>query len=148
MKIILNNNILGLGKAGDIISVKNGYARNYLIPKGSAKLATRNNIIAIQKAIAIQEKKDAMTRKNLESLAKQLDKLSLKFDLKSGEEDRLFGSLTSQMIVDAIADKGFNITKKEVVLKEPIKHIGKYFVDINLGNELVAKIKIKISAKK
>ena len=91
--------------------------------------------------------RDAKTRENLESLAKQLDKLSLKFDLKAGEDDRLFGSVTSQMISDALSEKGYNVEKKEIEIPEPIKHVGKYFVHVKLGSGLDAKIKVKVSTQ-
>ena len=128
--------------------VKDGYARNYLIPKGWAKRATKENIIATQKDIENKQKKEAKTRDNLEALGKQLDKLSLKFELKAGEEGRLFGSVTSQMIVDAVAEKGYTIDKKEVEITEIISHVGKYFVNIKLGHGFTARVKIKVSAEK
>ena len=148
MKIILNQTIDSVGNAGDILIVKDGYARNFLIPKGWAKKATNKNVIATEKEIENKQKKEAKARENLEALAKQLNKLSLKFELKAGEEDRLFGSVTSPMIVGAIAEKGYIIDKKEVELPEPINHIGNYFVDIKLGQGFSARIKIKISPEK
>ena len=148
MKIILNQTIDSLGSEGDILRVKDGFARNYLIPKGWAKQATKNNIDATQKEIEAKQKKEAKTRENLEALGKQLDKLSLKLELKAGEEGRLFGSVTSQMIVDAITEKGFNIDKKEVEIDETINHVGKYFVNINLGHGFNGKVKVKVSAEK
>ena len=148
MKIILNQNIDSLGSAGDILSVKNGYARNYLIPKGWAKHATKNNIDATKKDIETKQKKEAKTRENLEALGKQLDKLSLKFELKAGEEGRLFGSVTSQMIVDAIAEKGYRVEKKEVEIVDTISHVGKYFVDVKLGHGFSGRVKIKVNAEK
>ena len=148
MKVILNQTIDNLGGEGEILVVKDGYARNYLIPKGWAKRATKVNISSIQKDIENKQKKDAKTRDNLEALGKQLDKLSLKFELKSGKEGRLFGSVTSQMIVDAIAEKGYTIEKKEVEISETISHVGKYFVDVKLGHGLGGRIKIKVSAEK
>jgi len=148
MKIILKQNIENLGNEGDILSVKDGYARNYLIPKGWAKHATKSNIESTQNKIQEKQKKEAKTRENLEALGKQLDKLSLKLELKAGEEGRLFGSVTSQMIVDAIGEKGFKVEKKEVEINETISHVGKYFVNIKLGHGLSGKVKIKVSAEK
>ena len=148
MKVILNKIVAGLGGEGDVVAVKNGFARNYLFPRGIAKNATKNNIAAIQKEIENRKVRDAKTRENLESLAKQLDKLSLKFDLKAGEDDRLFGSVTSQMISDAVAEKGYTVDKKEIEIPEPIKHVGKYFVHVKLGPEIDAKIKVKVTAQK
>ena len=148
MKVILNQTIDDLGGEGEILIVKDGYARNYLIPKGWAKRATQINISSTQKEIENKQKKDAKTRENLEALVKQLDKLSLKFELKAGEEGRLFGSVTSQMIVGAIAEKGYTIDKKELEMTETINHVGKYFVDVKLGHGLNGRIKIKVVAEK
>ena len=147
MKVILNKIVDGLGGEGDVVAVKDGFARNYLFPREIAKNATKNNIVAIQKEIEDQQLREAKTRENLEALTKQLDKLSLKFELKAGEDDRLFGSVTSQMISDAIAEKGYTVDKKEIEIPEPIKHVGKYFVHVRLGSELEAKIKIKVVAQ-
>ena len=148
MKIILNQAIDSLGNEGEILDVKAGYARNYLIPKGWAKQATKINIAATQKEIEAKQKKEAKTRDNLEALGKILDKLSLKFELKAGEEGRLFGSVTSQMIVDAIAEKGYTVNKKEIEMEESINHVGKYFVDIKLGHGFAGRVKIKVAEEK
>ena len=148
MKIILNKSVDGLGVEGDVVTVKDGFARNYLFPREIAKNATKNNIAAIQKEIENRQVREAKTRENMEALTKQLDKLSLKFNLKAGEDERLFGSVTSQMISDAINEKGYRIDKKEIEIPEPIKHVGKYFVHVKLGPELDAKIKVKVSAQK
>ena len=148
MKVILNKAVDGLGGEGDVVTVKGGFARNYLFPKGIAKNASKKNIAVTQKEIEDRQVREAKTRNNLEALTKQLDKLSLKFDLKAGEDDRLFGSVTSQMISDAIAEKGYMVDKKEIEIPEPIKHVGKYFVHVKLDSELNAKIKIKVTAQK
>ena len=148
MKIILNQKIDSLGIEGDILTVKDGYARNFLIPKGWAKQATKSNIDVTKKEIEAKKKKEAKTRDNLEALGTELDKLSLKLELKAGEEGRLFGSVTSQMIVDAIAEKGYIVDKKEVEMTETISHIGKYFVNIKLGHGFSGRIKLKVSADK
>ena len=142
MKIILNQSIDSLGNEGEILNVKAGYARNYLIPKGWAKQATKVNIAATQKEIESKQKKEAKTRDNLEALGKILDKLSLKFELKAGEEGRLFGSVTSQMIIDAIAEKGYTVNKKEIEMEESINHVGKYFVDVKLGHGFGGRITV------
>ncbi len=146
MKIILIENIETLGKIGDIVTVKNGYARNYLFPRGLAKVANEKNIQSAQKLIELREKKDAINRSNLEALAKKLDKLTLKFELQAGEDDKLFGSVTSLMISEAVDAEGYKVDKKEIQLEEPIKTLGNHFVEINLDHELSAKVKIKVSA--
>ena len=148
MKVILNKSVDGLGNEGDVVDVKNGFARNYLFPNRIAKNATKNNVDTIQKKIEDRHVRDAKTRENLEALTKQLNKLSLKFELLAGEDDRLFGSVTSQMISDAITEKGYTVDKKEIEIPEPIKHVGKYFVHVKLGPELDAKIKVKVAVQK
>ena len=148
MKVILNQAIDNLGSEGEILIVKDGYARNYLIPKGWAKQATKVNIVATQKNIENKQKKDAKTRDNLEALGKQLNKISLKFELKAGDEGHLFGSVTSQMIVDAISEKGFKVNKKEIEIPETINHVGKYFINVNLGHGFSGRVKLKVAAEK
>ena len=146
MKIILIENIETLGKIGDIVTVKNGYARNYLFPRGLAQVANQKNIQSAQKLIELREKKDAINWSNLEALAKKLDKLTLKFELQAGEDDKLFGSVTSLMIAEAVDAEGYKVDKKEIQLEEPIKTLGNHFVEIHLDHELSAKVKIKVSA--
>ena len=148
MQIILNQDVETLGKAGEIITVKPGFARNYLIPQGIATMATKKNIEATQKVIEIQERKDARTRTNLEALAERLNKLTLKFELQAGEDDdKLFGSVTNIMIAEAIAEKGYTVDRKEIEMKETIKSVGNHYVVVKLGNGFSGRIKIKVSAK-
>ena len=147
MQIILNQDVETLGKAGEIITVKPGFARNYLIPQGIATMATKKNIEATQKVIEIQERKDARTRTNLEALTERLNKLTLKFELQAGEDDKLFGSVTSIMIAEAVAEKGYTIDRKEIEMEEAIKSVGNHYVVIKLGNGVSGRIKIKVVAK-
>ena len=147
MQIILNQDVETLGKAGEIITVKPGFARNYLIPQGIATMATKKNIEATQKVIEIQERKDARTRTNLEVLAERLNKLTLKFELQAGEDDKLFGSVTNIMIAEAIAEKGYTVDRKEIEMDKTIKSVGNHYVVVKLGNGFSGRIKIKVSAK-
>ncbi len=147
MQIILNQDVETLGKAGEIITVKPGFARNYLIPQGMATMATKNNIEAIKKSIETQDRKDARTRTNLEALAERLNKLTLKFELQAGEDDKLFGSVTNIMIAEAIAEKGYSVDRKEIEMGEAIKSVGNHFVVVKLGNGFSGRIKIKVAAK-
>jgi len=130
MKIILKQSVDNLGGEGEILEVKAGYGRNYLIPKGWAKQATKVNIAATEKEIDARLKKEAKTRDNLEALGK------------------LFGSVTSQMIVDGIAEKGYTVNKKEIEIEESINHVGKYFVDVKLGHGFSGRVKLKVTAEK
>ena len=147
MQIILNQDVDTLGKAGEIITVKDGYARNYLIPHGIGTMATKKNIEATNNSIEIQERKDARTRTNLEALAERLNKLTLKFDLQAGEDDKLFGSVTNIMIAEAVSEKGYTIDRKEIEMEEAIKSVGNHYVVVKLGNGFSGWIKIKVSAK-
>ena len=148
MKIILNEKIDTLGDAGQVVSVKNGYARNYLIPKGLATIATDKNIKHIEKMLEEQANRDARTHSNLEALADKLNKMTLKFSLKAGEDEKLFGSVTSSMIAEEIKNNGYSLDKKEIVIDEPIKNVGNHFVNIKLSVDINAKVKIKVSAEK
>ena len=148
MKVILLKSHENMGNVGDVVNVKNGYARNFLIPNKIASPATEKNIKDLNLFIKAQEIKEAKDRTNMELLLKQLNKLTIKLSLQAGDEDKLFGSVTSQMIVDELLKEGYTIDKKEILLEEPIKSLGNHFVEINLGFELKAKLKIKISAEK
>tara|TARA_B100001250_G_scaffold405314_1_gene422611 strand:+ start:728 stop:1174 length:447 start_codon:yes stop_codon:yes gene_type:complete len=146
MKIILLQSHDKLGKVGDIVNVKPGFARNYLIPNGIGSIATKQNIKSLEVFLKSQETKEAKNRVNIEALSKKLNSLTLKFSVNTGEEDKMFGSITSQMISDELAKQEYMIDKKEIVLDEPIKSLGSHKIAINLGYELETKIKIKVSA--
>ena len=148
MKVILLKTNEHLGEIGEIINVKPGYARNYLIPQKIATLATKENVTYYTQWIENQKIKEAKSRENIQLLAKQLDKMTLKFSLKAGENDKLFGSVTSQMISEEIEKLGYSIDKKEIILEDSLKELGNHFVYINLGEDLKPKVKIKIKAEK
>ena len=148
MKIILLQTHENLGNVGDIVNVKPGYARNYLFPNRIASAATKQNIKSLEAFLRSQEIKEAKNRVNIEALSKKLNKLTLKFDVQVGEDEKLFGSVTSQMISEELSNQGYTIDKKEINLEEPIKSLGNFKIEINLGYELETKIKIKVAAAK
>ncbi len=148
MKIILLQTHENLGNVGDIVNVKPGYARNYLFPNRIASAATKQNIKSLEAYLKAQEVKEAKNRVNLELLSKKLNTLTLKFEVQVGEDEKLFGSITSQMISDELSEKGYTIDKKEINLEDPIKALGNYKVAIELGYDLETKVKIKVSAAK
>ena len=148
MKIILLQTYKTLGQVGEIVNVKSGYARNFLFPKKIAQIATDANIKSLESWLKQEEIKEAKNKENKELLVKYLNKLTLKFELQAGENEKLFGSVTSQMISDEIEKQGYSIDKKELILDDALKTIGNHFVEVDLGSELKAKIKIKISATK
>ena len=145
MKVVLIQDVENLGKIGDSVNVKNGYARNFLIPQKLALLASKQNLNSINSLLKQQEVKNAKERTNLESLVAVLNKTTLKFSLEAGDEGKLFGSVTSQMISDELNNQGIQIDKKEIDLEDSIKEIGSHKVNINLGNDLTGIVKIKIN---
>tara|TARA_B100000214_G_C23942392_1_gene616331 strand:- start:843 stop:1292 length:450 start_codon:yes stop_codon:yes gene_type:complete len=146
MQVILIKEVESLGQAGQTVTVKNGYARNYLIPQGLAMIASKSNLTLIENQLKAVELKEAKSRENLESLANELNKIKLSFSLKAGEDEKLFGSVTSQMISDSCNELGFTVNKKEINIEEPIKTLGNHKVTVKLNSEIEAKIKIKVKA--
>tara|TARA_Y100000996_G_scaffold415187_1_gene408636 strand:- start:6428 stop:6877 length:450 start_codon:yes stop_codon:yes gene_type:complete len=144
MKIILKESVERLGEAGDIITVKPGYGRNYLIPQGLGVLATKSSIQATENELESKAMKAAKTQKELQLVADKLNSVKLSFSLKSGEDDKLFGSVTTQMISSELDSKGFSIDKKYISLEEPIKTLGNYFAKIDFGSSIEARIKLKV----
>ena len=132
MKIVLLQSVRGLGNPGDIVNVKSGYARNYLIPKDIAVYATKTNVTQIENRIEKAKEVEADRVEQLKTIAEKLDKLSLKFALKAGEEDKLFGSVTTQMVSEALSDNGYTIEKKDIDITQPIKTLGNHYVIIYL----------------
>jgi len=147
MKIILKETINSLGKAGDIVNVKAGYGRNYLIPQGYGMIATPSAIEATKKMIEQQAMKDAKSKESLELITNKLNSVKLNFALKAGEDDKLFGSLTTQMISDELKSNGYKVDKKYISLEEPIKSLGNYFACIDFGDDITAKVKLKVTAE-
>ena len=146
MKVILKKTYKNLGNPGDLVNVKPGFARNFLFPQKIAEVATETNIKALENWLSAQEVKEAKSLENKELLTKYLNKLVLKFELEAGEDEKLFGSVTSQMISDEIEKAGYPIDKKIIILKEPIKTVGSHKIVVDLGPEHKPEVKIKVSA--
>jgi large subunit ribosomal protein L9 len=141
MKVILRKNFEQLGKIGDLVEVKNGYARNFLLPRQIAYVATKGNIRALEEEKQQYAKKEVKQLESAKSLAEELAKVSITIPVKVGEEDKIFGSVTSQMIVDALKEKNYNIDKRQIILEEPIKALGIYEVNVKLHNEVSTIVK-------
>ncbi len=144
MEVILNESIESLGKAGDIVSVANGYARNYLLPKGLAITADKKNLTKIEKQREAILKRAAKMQEEYEALASQLAALDIEIPVKVGEEDKLYGSVTNLDIAKAVEEKGFQIDRKKILLGEPIKALGEYEVPVKLSPDVTATLKIKV----
>ena len=147
MKIILKQSVDTLGKAGDIVKVKPGYGRNYLIPRGLGVLATPSMINATMQEIERKAIKEAKSKENLEVIANKLNTIKLTFSLKAGEDDKLFGSVTTQMISNSLNEKGYKVDKKYISVDETIKTLGNYSAIIDFGDEISAKVKLKVIAE-
>jgi len=142
MKVILKETIDALGDAGKIVEVKPGYARNFLIPKGKAVLATNSNLKVYEQELKLESIRALKGKKLAEELAAKLSKISVTSAVQVGEEDKIFGSVTSHNIADLLKDQGYEIDRKKILLDEPLKALGVYDVAIKLHPEVEAKIKV------
>lgn len=147
MKVILTGDVKGTGKKGDIVNVSEGYARNFLLPKGLAVEANEKNMRELEKNKAELLKKKAAELENARSLKKELDDIVLQLKVKTGEGGRLFGSITAKDIGDAL-EKEYQlvIDKRKIELKAPIKSLGDHPVVVKLHPEVSATLKVTISA--
>jgi large subunit ribosomal protein L9 len=147
MQVILKEDVHNLGKAGELVNVKPGFGRNFLIPTGKAIIATAGNVKQIEhhkKQIAAQQAQQA---KDAQSVADRLAAIEVQIERQAGEEDKLFGSVTGRDIEAALADKGVKIDHRKLVLGEPIKTIGYHTVEIKLGSSIMGKIKVVVVPK-
>jgi large subunit ribosomal protein L9 len=144
MKVILRKNSDKLGSISEVVSVKDGYARNYLIPRGIAYEATEGSLRQLEEERKQQSRFVDKEHKQAETLAAQLEKISITIKMKVGEEDKLFGSVTSQMIADALVEKEITLDKRNIELEEPLKALGIYDVPVKLAGGVMGKIKVWI----
>ena len=144
MQIILQEDIDKLGHRGDVVTVKSGYARNYLLPRKLAVQATEGNLKAIERIRTALAKKTATEIEAAQKQAELLNLVSLKFTRKTGENDQMFGSVTSADIAEGLAAQGFKIDKRQVQLTEPIKIIGESPVTIKVFRDVTAQIKVSV----
>lgn len=144
MKVILREDVDHVGKMGDLVSVKDGYARNYLIPRDMAAPATERSVRALEHQKRLIEAKRKKERMAAEQLAKSLAGISLTFPMQAGEDDKLFGSVTSKDIADALAEKGFSADKKKILLDKPIKSLGAFKVPIKLSSDVTGEVAVSV----
>jgi large subunit ribosomal protein L9 len=142
MQVILRDRLDNLGNAGDIVTVKPGYARNYLIPKGLAYAATDANVKRMEREKANVEKAAAETLQAARQQAGTLEGVSVTFTARAGEEGRLFGSITNADIAEKLAEQGIQIDRKQIQLDEPIKALGVTSVPVRLHPEVRPEIKV------
>ena len=148
MEVILRQAVDKLGHPGDVVSVSNGYARNYLLPRGVAFLATEGNKKRIAQEKARLEAAEAERRKTAEEIASRFDDVSVTFAARVGEEGKLFGSVTAGDIADQLVAQGYEVEKRQIELVEPIKALGVYRVVIRLHADVKPEIKVWVIAQK
>ena len=142
MKVILRQNYETLGQIGEVIEVKNGYARNFLIPRKIAYAALKGNVQALEEEKKNLDKRRQQEIEAAEKLASELEKVSVTIPVQVGEEDKIFGSVTNQMIADALKEKGYEIDRRKIEIEEPIKSLGIYGISIRLHASVNANIKV------
>jgi large subunit ribosomal protein L9 len=142
MDLILKDNVEGLGERGDVVKVKDGYARNYLLPKGLAVPATDAMKRVLEEEGRLREVRDDKVKRNLQAVAEKMKGLSCTIVVQAGEEDKLYGSVSQYDIAEAIKGQGFEVDHKQVILEHPIKKLGVYTVPVQLHREVEVEIKV------
>ena len=145
MKIILSQDIKNLGHKDDVVTVKSGYGRNYLIPQGKAKLATEGALKMLAEDIRQREFKLEKIKKDATEMAAKLDGIEITISAKAGASGKIFGSVTNLQIANALKEKGYDVDRR-VIAVDDIKNIGSYTADINLFKEVKATVKLEVVA--
>jgi large subunit ribosomal protein L9 len=144
MEVILLQDVEGLGSAGDIVNVKPGYARNYLAPRGLALRASKRNLAVAEEKKRVSESRKARLDKVNQELADALEKIELTIEMQVGEEEKLFGSVTTQDLHKALAEQDIEVERHNILLDEPIKALGVYDVPVKVSEDLQPNIKLYV----
>jgi large subunit ribosomal protein L9 len=144
MEVILKEDVAKLGSRGDVVKVAEGYGRNFLLPRKLAIEANAGNKSVIEQMKAASVRRSAKEKGQAEELAKQFDGVSVSFQRRSGENDQLFGSVTSSDIAEALAKKGFDVDRRKIQLHEPLKTVGEFTVPLKLHKDVTAHFKVVI----
>lgn len=146
-KVLLREDVDDLGARGEIVRVRAGYARNYLLPRKLAVEATAGNVKGIESERAALLKKEAKERATAEAQSQQMGALELDFKRKAGEQGALYGSVTSMDVADALKERGYEIDRHRIHMREPLKRLGEYTVPIRLHREVTIDLKVRVSAE-
>lgn len=144
MELILKETISTLGQEGDVVTVKPGYGRNYLLPQGKAVVATKENLAILEANKAEIEARVSEQRQEAEKLAKKIAGRELVIEQLAGEDERLFGSVTSADICTKLAEMEIVIDKRQIVLVDPIKNLGEFTVPVKIGFQMVSEVTVKV----
>lgn len=147
VKVILTESVGGLGDAGTMVAVKVGYARNYLLPQGKALLATESKVREFEHKRRVIADRAARELKDLQALRDRLQSLELEVTARVGDEGKLFGSVTTGNIAELLAGKGFEIDRRKILLGESLKEVGQHSIQIRLGPDLIAEVRLSINAE-
>jgi large subunit ribosomal protein L9 len=147
MEVILREHVDNLGKRGEIVKVADGYARNYLLPRKLALLATEGNKKQIEREREKFEAKETEERKGAESVAARMAGVEIEIARRVGENDVLFGSVTAADIAEALAAKGFEVDRRKLLLNEPLKKVGEVDVPLKLHRDVTTNVKVKVVAE-
>ncbi|MEA1971408.1 MAG: 50S ribosomal protein L9 [Thermodesulfobacteriota bacterium] len=147
MKIILKKDVESVGKAGDLVNVSNGHARNFLIPRGLGIEASSKNMKALKTEMETAARKTTKKKEAAQSVAARLEDVTCNISRKVGQQNKLFGSVTTKDIGDALRKQGIEIDKRNIVLEEPIKSLGEFSVKIKLHSGVSADIKVVVAGE-
>ena len=147
MEVILRQHVDNLGRRGEVVKVADGYARNYLLPRKLALLATDGNKKQIERERAKMDAVEAEEQKLAAAIAERMGAIELEISRKVGETEALYGSVTTADIADALHAKGFDVDRRKIQLHEPIKKLGEYDVPVKLHREVAVKMKVKVVAE-
>ena len=145
VQVILSEDVHAHGDAGEIVSVKPGYARNYLIPKGMAMIATAERVNEVEHKKRVINEKLAKELSDLNAVKNKFHGMNLEVTAQAGAEGKLFGSVTAANLAELIAEKGLEVDRRKIQLKDPIKELGEHQVPVKLRGELVAQIKLTVT---
>jgi large subunit ribosomal protein L9 len=145
MKVILQDNIEGVGHLGDLLDVSDGYARNYLLPRRKALEANPRNVKALEHAKRTMAEKAKKEKLEVEGHAKRLSGVSLSITAQVGKDDKLFGSVTAKDIAEGLAAKGFEVDRRKIQLAQPIKELGTFSVPIKLHHQVTASVSVTVA---
>lgn len=146
IQVILSEDVHALGDAGEVVTVKPGFARNFLIPKGKALLATAERVNEVEHKKRVINDRLAKQLTDLNAVKAKLDATVLEIAAQSGDEGKLFGSVTAQNLADLLAEKGLDVDRRKIQLSEPIKTLGEHTVAIRLRSDVIAEFKITVIA--
>jgi len=144
MEVILREHVEHLGNRGDVVKVAEGYARNFLLPRKLALAVTDNNKRQIEREKKIAEARDAEDKAQAEAIAQRLAQLDIEIPRRVGENETLYGSVTSQDIAQALKDKGFDIDKRKISLADPLKALGETVVPVKIHRDVTAQLRVKV----